>query len=252
MDFTVLWASVHLNFQNKAGQHAHVFSRFPSTPCPVHLSSQSARSSFAPLSAVQWSVMLLLAELLQNRTGASFVCLNWLRGGDTGNSSWIINESATALTDYYSQYSNQVAPGLLVLQWSARNLWDFVNSGASLGAGGAREAVNKNKGARLRWIAAARLFLRERCVRWLRGFDWGGWGCCSRGPLLTFAWGTFSLEAQQSNLSIHWWAALRVSVRATWNRSFLSLQMEAWRKTGFKRKYKRRGGGIRRWSHFRC
>lgn len=98
--------------------------------------------------------------------------LSALTGWEEGTQeilSWIINESATALTDYYSQYSNQVAPGLLVLQWSARNLWDFVNSGASLGAGGAREAVNKNKGARLNRSRAA-LFAGALCavVAWVR------------------------------------------------------------------------------------
>lgn len=198
--------------------------------------------------------MLLPEELLQNKTGASFVCLHWLRGGNTGNPFWIINEPAAALTDYYSHYSNRVAPELLLVQWSAPNLRDFVNSGDRLGvgvAGGAREC-SKQTQRRETAFAGVRRFAGGACVSpkgRLGRMDAAvanGYLPCSRHFFF------FLLEAQQSNLSIHWWAALVVSLRDTWNRSFLSPSDRSLEQNGLKRKYKRRGGGICRWSHFRC
>lgn len=119
------------------------------------------------------------------------------------------------------------------------------NMGRQCGTGGAYEAVNINKGAILQWIPVVRFILQE--------YWWCGVyrGCFSRGGLLTLLEALFSLEAERSNLSIHWWAALRVLLQANCNRSFLSLFFSLVKKISPKKNKRRDEGGIRRWSHFR-
>lgn len=91
------------------------------------------------------------------------------------------------------------------------------NTGRQCGTGRACEAVNINKGAIPQWIPVVRFILQE--------YWWCGVyrGCFGRGGLLTLLEALFSLEAERFNLSIHWWAALRILLQANCNRSFLSL-----------------------------
>lgn len=165
-----------------------MFSQNSPQHCPIHLRSQWAIRSFCffqPYSGVWCSFLPSSSKTRQVHL------LSALTGWEEGTQE-ILPELLTSQPLLWLISIPTILigwpPGLLLVQWSARNLWYFVNSADNLGAGGAREAVNKNKGARLQSQACGG---SPAVAAWVRA----GWvGCCIREPLLTLLEAPFHLK----------------------------------------------------------